>query len=274
MASGIVSHYIIEEMFEPASLTSRRRAAIAARSFRIVAEAGDYAVVEKPAFLLTHPKKPDGQPTLWKELRELFAYEIANGGQVSIINRLDRETSGLVLVAKTAETARRFGILMQEQRLQKEYRAIVWGWPEWDRRLVDAPLDRLGKHEQSAIWLKQAIHPKGALARTELHVERRFEKPTTAGHKFSLIRAIPETGRTHQIRVHLASTGHPVVGDKIYGPDQQLYLQFIKTGWTNDLECRLLLPRHALHSAMLAIVGEHEWMSDLPSDLANFANSL
>ena len=79
--------------------------------------------------------------------------------------------------------------------------------------------------------------------------------------KFSLIRAIPRTGRTHQIRVHLASIGHPIVGDKIYGPDEQLYLRFIETGWTHELEQKLLLPRHALHSAKLAIEDEREWTS-------------
>src|SRR6266853_6107836 len=70
------------------------------RDFRIIDETDDYIVVDKPAFLLTHPTKPDQRTTLWKELRELLAFEIANGGQVSIVNRLDRETSGLVLVQK------------------------------------------------------------------------------------------------------------------------------------------------------------------------------
>ena len=107
--------------------------------FKIIDETGDYLVVDKPPFLLTHPTKPDNRPTLWKQLRELLAFEIANGGQVSIVNRLDRETSGLVLVAKTAATARKFGLLMQQQRFQKEYRAIVWGWPEWESTMVDAP---------------------------------------------------------------------------------------------------------------------------------------
>ena len=100
--------------------------------FTVVDETNDYIVVNKPPFLLTHPTKPDQRTTLWKELRELLAFEIANGGQVSIVNRLDRETSGLVLVAKTAAAARRFGLLMQEHRLHKEYLAIVWGWPEWE----------------------------------------------------------------------------------------------------------------------------------------------
>lgn len=240
------------------------------RNFAIIDETADYIVVDKPPYLLIHPTKPDGQPTLWKELRELLSFEIANGGQVSIVNRLDRETSGLVLVAKTSAAARKFGLLMQEQQLTKEYLAIVWGWPDWEERTVEAPLDRQGKHEQSVIWLKQSIHPKGAPAQTEFRVERRFTRSTTAGEHFALVRAIPRTGRTHQIRVHLASLGHPIVGDKIYGPDERLYLQFIETGWTPELEQRLLLPRHALHSAKLAIANEMEWASPLYVDLAEF----
>ena len=238
--------------------------------FDIIDETDDYVVVDKPPFLLVHPTKPNETRNLWKELRELLAFEIASGGQVSIVNRLDRETSGLVLVAKTAAAARRFGLLMQKQRLRKEYLAIVWGSPEWETKTVDAALDRQGKHQHSAIWLKQMIHPSGAPAETEFHVERRFVKSTTAGDKFSLIRAIPRTGRTHQIRVHLSSVGHPIVGDKIYGPDERFYLRFIETGWTAELEQQLLLPRQALHSAKLAIKGEREWNSPLPVDLAEF----
>ncbi len=253
--------------------------------------------MDKPPFLLVHPTKPDGAPTLWKELRELLAFEIANGGQVSIVNRLDRETSGLVLVAKTSAAARKFGLLMQRRRLRKQYLAIVSGWPEWETKVVDAPLDRQGKHQKSEIWLKQMIHPAGAAAETEFRVERRFRRSggrarplATAepvdgggrpgaplgnlreGDKFALVRARPCTGRTHQIRVHLASIGHPIVGDKIYGPDEQLYLRFIETGWTGELERQLLLPRHALHSAKLAIDGEMEWESPLPPDLARFCS--
>src|SRR5215469_1986811 len=143
--------------------------------FKIIDETDDYAVVDKPPFLLIHPTKPDGTRSLWQELRELFAFEIAAGGQVSIVNRLDRETSGLVLVAKKADIARRFGLLMQRRQLKKEYLVIVWGWPEWEHRLVDAAMDRQGKHQHSAIWLKQMIHPPGAPAQTEFRVERRFE---------------------------------------------------------------------------------------------------
>jgi 23S rRNA pseudouridine1911/1915/1917 synthase len=278
--------------------------------FNIVDETDDYIVVDKPPFLLMYPTKPNGAPTLWKELRELLAFEIASGGQVSIVNRLDRETSGLVLVAKTSAAARRFGLLMQRQQVKKEYLAIVWAWPEWERYFFDAPMDRQGKHQESAIWLKQMIHPSGAPAQTEFLVERRFVRsmltpsplasrlpldappgrdpdPEDEGEgqrrvhgknlprgeeKFAVIRAIPRTGRTHQIRVHLSAIGHPIVGDKIYGPDEQLYLRFIDAGWTPELEQRLLLPRHALHSAKLAIEGEREWASPLPPDLAEFCS--
>ncbi len=273
-------------------------------NFNLVDETDDYIVVDKPPFLLIHPTKPNGAPTLWKELRELLAFEIASGGQVSIVNRLDRETSGLVLVAKTSPAARRFGLLMQRQQVKKEYLAIVWGWPEWERYFLDAPMDRQGKHQESAIWLKQMIHPSGAPAQTEFYVERRFvrsmvtpsplasrlplsgqgededagqrrvhgKNSTHGEEKFAVIRAIPRTGRTHQIRVHLSAIGHPIVGDKIYGPDEQLYLRFVDPGWTLELEQRLLLPRHALHSAKLAIEGGREWASPLPPDLAEFCS--
>jgi 23S rRNA pseudouridine1911/1915/1917 synthase len=238
--------------------------------FQIVDETDDYVVVDKPPFLLIHPTKPDCAPTLWKQLRELLAFEIASGGQVSIVNRLDRETSGLVLVAKTATAARDFGLRMQRQQLRKEYLAIVWGWPEWEHKIVDAPLDRQGRHQRSAIWLKQMIHPAGTPALTQFRVERRFTKSTSFGDRFSLIRAFPHTGRTHQIRVHLSSLGHSIVGDKIYGPDEQLYLRFIETGWTPEFQEKLLLPRHALHSVKLATDDKGEWTSELAPDLADF----
>jgi 23S rRNA pseudouridine1911/1915/1917 synthase len=260
-----------------------------APGFKIVDESDDYIVVDKPAFLLIHPTKPDQRTTLWKQLRELLAFEIANGGQVSIVNRLDRETSGLVLVAKHSAAARQFGLLMQQQRVHKEYRAIVSGWPEWKTKIVNAAILRQGTVQRSAIWLKQMIHPDGASAITEFQVEKRFvggggasgalpPSPSDRSlralppEKFALVRAIPKTGRTHQIRVHLASLGYPIVGDKIYGPDEKFYLEFIETGWTPKLERELLLPRHALHSAKLAIANALEWTADLPRDLAQFCS--
>src|SRR5437867_11087299 len=142
--------------------------------FKIIDETDDYAVVDKPPCLLVHPARPDGRRTLWQELRGLVAFGIAAGGQVSIVNRLDRETSGLVLIAKKAESARRFGLLMQRRQLRKEYLAIVYGWPQWENTLVDVALDRQGKHRDSAIWLNQMIHSSGDPAQSEFKVEMRY----------------------------------------------------------------------------------------------------
>ena len=241
------------------------------RELAIIAETDDWLVVEKPPFIEVHPSKPAGRFTLWDGLRDVLAYELANGGQVSIINRLDRETSGLTLVAKHREAARALHLEMTARALEKEYLALVWGWPPADEWEVDAPLLRRGTVEASAVYLMRAVHPAGALARTRFRVEQRFSRRTTNGDRFALVRAFPETGRTHQIRVHLAHSGHAVVGDKLYGPDANCYLQFIENGWTAALAERLLLPRHALHSAVLRAPSRGlSWCSPLPPDLVAF----
>ncbi len=241
-------------------------------SIAIIAESDDWIVVDKPPFIEVHPSKPNGKRTLWDELRDLLSYEIVNGGQVSLINRLDRETSGLTLVAKHHAAARELSKAMMHRRIEKEYLALVWGWPERDEFEVDAPILRQGTQEFSRIHLKQMVHPAGALARTGFRVEERFTMATTNGDRFSLVRAFPHTGRMHQIRVHLSHAGHAVVGDKIYGPDEGCYLEFIETGWTPALAERLLLPRHALHSAVLRLPDLGlDWQSPLAADLADWA---
>lgn len=235
--------------------------------FTVLDETEDYIVVDKPAPLQIHPKKPDGATTLYDGLRELLAFEIANGGQVSIINRLDRETSGVVLVAKHAAAARRFGLAMQARQFHKTYLALVHGWPEWDEIVCEAPILRKGDIEPSEIWVKQMVHPAGSECRTEFRLIERGEK---AGRRFALIEAQPISGRMHQIRVHLAHLGHAVVGDKIYGDDERCYLDFIETGWTADLERRLMLRRHALHSCELALETNEailKWSAPLPEDI-------
>lgn len=113
--------------------------------FSILDETEDYIVVDKPAPLQAHPSTPNGSWTLWHGLNALLAYELANGGQISIINRLDRETSGTVLVAKHQAAARRFGLAMQDRQIHKTYLALVHGWPEWETLDLQAPLRRKGR---------------------------------------------------------------------------------------------------------------------------------
>ncbi len=242
------------------------------REFQIIDESADWIVVDKPPHLLVHPTAPHGPFTLWDGLREVLAYELVNGGQVSIINRLDRETSGLVLIAKNAAAARNLGLAMQAGSVKKEYLAIVLGHPTWTLISVDAPMLRKGTVEKSRIYLKQVVHPDGAAARTDFTLLKRFGGPGSI--PLSLVRATPLTGRTHQIRVHAAHLGFPLLGDKIYGADEGCYLEFIESGWTETLAARLLHPRHALHSAFLSLpeIGL-EWKSPLPSDLQKIVDS-
>lgn len=243
---------------------------------RLIQETRDWVAVDKPPHLQIHPSKPADRLTVWNQLRDILAFEIANGGQVSIINRLDRETSGVVLVAKNAAAARRFCRAMELRAFRKEYDAMVWGWPAHDFYEIDAPIARQGDHMTSRVWLKQMVHPAGTPAATTVKVEKRFNRHSSNGSEFSLVRALPLTGRMHQIRVHLAHIGHPVVGDKIYGPSDENYLRFIETGWTEGLERTLLLPRHALHSAQLTLDGEEPLTlkSPLPDDLAGWMNDI
>lgn len=238
--------------------------------FRILGETADLVAVEKPAGLLVHPSKPDGPRTLWDGLRDLLAYEIANAGQVSLINRLDRETSGIVLVAKHPAAARSAAIAMQEGRIAKTYLALVHGHPEWETLRVDAPIIRQGEVAPTRIHLKRMVHPEGAEASTCFRV---LQRTTSHAGPLTLLEARPITGRTHQIRVHAAHIGHPVLGDKIYGPSEECYLEFIRTGWTTALADRLVLDRHALHSSGLSLDWEGtplSWSSPLPPDIAAF----
>ena len=234
--------------------------------FCVVDETPAWIVVNKPPHLLSHPTNPGNPPTLWDGLRGLLAYEIVNGVRLSVITRLDRDTSGLVLVAKNPKTARVLSLAMQRGHIAKEYLAIVWGWPSNDRWEVDAPILRRGEVEDSRIWVKQMVHPSGRSCVTGFQMERRWERREG---RFALVRCFPRTGRMHQIRVHLAHSGLPILGDKIYGLDEGCYLEFIETGWTESLQQRHLLNRHALHASRLTWRGL-QWDAELAPDLRGF----
>ena len=242
----------------------------AVADFKVLGESDDWIVVDKPAPLIVHPANGKVEPNLLGGVEILLSYEMENGAALSIITRLDRETSGVVLIAKHRDAARVLCRIFEKREAKKVYRAIVHGWPMEAAWRCDAPICRAGEVGESDIWLRQTVHPSGRGCVTRFEVERRFER---AEGKFSLVRCFPESGRMHQIRVHLAHTGHPIVGDKIYSGDGSAYLEWTRTGWTGSLEERLLLPRHALHASRLAVPwGEREvaWEAPLAEDLREF----
>lgn len=239
-------------------------------NFRVIDESDDWIVVDKPAPLIVHPANNKPEPTLLGGLERLLAYEIQNGARLGIVTRLDRETSGVVLVAKHTEAARELGWIFERREAKKEYLAIVAGWPELDSWVCAEPIIRAGALGPSAIWVRQVVSPLGRDCRTRFQVEQRFER---GERKFSQVRCFPETGRMHQIRVHLASCGYPIVGDKLYSGGGSEYLEWMSTGWTPELQARLFLPRHALHAVALEIqwLGRRfRWVADLGRDLVEF----
>ena len=241
--------------------------------FDIIHEDADLLVVNKPAGLVCHPTKGDEYSSLISRAR----LHLKGAATPHLVHRLDRETSGVVLFAKNPEVARELGKIWETRTVTKEYLAIVHGHVREDQGLIDAPL---GRDEASRVVIKDCVRPDGAPAQTEFQVEKRFSRPviqpssregqgggqerseskltTLNSHPLtnhSLLRLHPRTGRKHQIRIHLAHLGHPIVGDKIYGGDEDLYLALVENRLTEEQRIRLILPHHALHAASL----EFEW---------------
>jgi len=194
-------------------------------------------VINKPAGLVCHPTRDGEMSSLVGRVRLYLGH--AEG---RLVNRLDRETSGVVLVAKHVDVASGLGKLIAAAGVQKRYWAIVHGHIVDDEVLIDAPL---GKDEHSVVAIKDCVRSDGAAARTRLTVLRRFVRE---GAPFTWLDVAPETGRKHQIRIHLAHVGHPIVGDKIYGADERLYLHFIESALTAEDQAALMVPNHLLHA--------------------------
>jgi 23S rRNA pseudouridine1911/1915/1917 synthase len=243
----------------------------------IIAQTTNFLVVAKPPFLLSHPTRPDGQPSLLGWLQEQFPGEF-----VALVNRLDRETSGTVLAARSPEVASRLGILTMQRTIQKFYLALVSGPVETEHGLIDAPLGRRGISAENPIWLRQGvIASDDPAARKSAEARTEFWRVATSepGNDpiISLLRLQAHTGRLHQLRVHLAHIGHPVIGDKIYGPDPNLYLKFIAEGWTEEHQRVLGFHRHALHAHELRFPWNGEeltFTAPLPDDMRDIAPDL
>jgi 23S rRNA pseudouridine1911/1915/1917 synthase len=223
----------------------------------IVFEDEDLLVIDKPGDIPCHPSKAGPASSLVGAARLHTGLET-----VHPIFRLDRETSGLVLIAKNQALARRLQKATERRAIPKSYLAILTGELGGDMT-VDQPL---GDDLHSPVFTKAAVVPGGRASITHF-------RPIARAGGYTLARVVTETGRKHQIRVHAAWLGHALVGDKIYGPDARLYLEFIATGWTPALESQLLLRRQALHCETIDLrpAGiDQLFKTPLPPDMAGF----
>jgi 23S rRNA pseudouridine1911/1915/1917 synthase len=177
-----------------------------------------------------------------ERLDKLIAGTLA-GGRLFIVHRIDRDTSGLVVFAKDEKTHRLLSLAFEGRQVEKRYIAVVHGRPPWDETACDLPLVPNGNKRHLTIIDK--YQGKKSLTR--------FRLLGGAGN-YSMLEARPETGRTHQIRVHAAALGFPIVCDALYGNGKPALLSSFKRGWRGDpLEEKPLLTRLGLHAAALAL---------------------
>lgn len=212
---------------------------------QIIHEDAELLVINKPAGLVCHPSKDGPMSSLIGRVR-LY---LGEGSRPHLVNRLDRETSGVTIVARTDGAALELRRLWECREVEKEYLAIVHGHVGAEQGMIDAPL---GKDESSRVAIKDCVRPDGLPSKTEYFrestISRLIAGTGNEARAFSLLRVVPLTGRKHQIRIHLAHIGHPIVGDKIYGGDEDLYLALVEGRLSDEQKRRLILPHHALHA--------------------------
>jgi 23S rRNA pseudouridine1911/1915/1917 synthase len=261
------------------------------RGLKVLFEDECLVAVDKPPDIPVHPGGRLLEDTVITRLQERYRAEAvraakawaAEAGEVGdeiapddedvivpkLCHRLDLETSGVLLVAKTDAVAAEMGRQMRRRETQKEYLAIVHGRVKDDEFVIDAPI---GKHPASSIGNRRAVVPDGVASRTGVKVENRFERD---GAAFTLVRCRLYTGRRHQIRCHLHHAGYPIVGDKVYGLDEEFFLAYYEERLDAELLRRLILPRQALHAARLVVTHPKkktplEIEAPLPTDLREF----
>lgn len=231
-----------------------------------IVHADDHVVaVDKPAGLPVHPTARFHQNTLTAVLGERFP-----GERVVLAHRLDRETSGVLLAARTPAAERALKIDFAERRVHKTYLAVVHGEVRDERFTVDAPMALEG----GEVNVKMAVRPEargGLPSLTRVEVVERLRG-------FTLVAAHPETGRQHQIRVHLAHAGYPLVGDKLYAHGDEVFLRCLDAPPDAETAALLLLPRHALHAHAIAFThpatgAETRLAAPLPADLRAFCDA-
>jgi RluA family pseudouridine synthase len=211
----------------------------------------------------------------WNETGERLdkLLEARYAARVFTVHRLDKDTSGVVVFARDAETHKRLSSAFEGRRVHKQYAAVIHGRPSWTETVCDLPLVPGGDKQYRTIIDKY----RGKKSLT------RFRLLGSAGN-YGIVEALPETGRTHQIRVHLASLGHPVVCDSLYGvparrgvTEKGVFLSSFKNGWRGDpLNERPLLSRLGLHALRLTLpdYGALCLYAPLPRDMAALVNQL